>query len=422
VFFRPYWAFLFALFCLAARNFHAAVFTRPPFVGHYLNLNDLLLWIALFAMMFDMFRTRKMLFMPKILFAIFIIVFIGNVQSLFTFGLEEYVLRRIWSTAIFPILFLVSANMVRNEERARLFYWAFFGGAFAAAAQHMVFILSVSYQQMPGISQIRTISYMASGGLFLIISAIFEKQDKSLKGFKLISYYVGIALIALSYILALTRGIYIIGIISVIVFPFLLKGKYVISRKVLKNTAVSLFTLFLVFLGAILLLDFDIIAIVTDRLGSIIDIDAFVSGYETRLIGQQTEIEIWLEGSLIFGIGNTLPPEYLYAYADGSIKALNHVAYATYLAHYGLIGLFVYVFLLPFSTIFIARKYYFKNNMDFGGRIALVAIACALFDFLALAWSSHHLGATSHISGLIYGSIWGLYRSLKGGRTSNEIF
>jgi len=50
VIFRPYWAFLFSLFCLAARNFHAAVYTRTLFFGPYLNLNDLLEWIAIYLL------------------------------------------------------------------------------------------------------------------------------------------------------------------------------------------------------------------------------------------------------------------------------------------------------------------------------------------------------------------------------------
>jgi len=410
VIFRPYWAFLFAFFCLAARNFHAAVFTRTPFAGPYLNLNDLLLWITLFAMVFELIRTRKMVWMPKILFAIFILIIIGDIVSLFKYGTEGFVLRRIWSTAIFPILFLISANIVKNEKRAKLFYWVFFVGAVFAAIQHMIFIKSVTSGDMfVGITEIRIISYTASGGLFLIISAIFVKPDKALNRFRLISYYVGIALIALSYILSLTRGIYVVGILTLVVFPFLLRGKYTIIKGAYKFAIGVFLVLFLV---QILSPNFDFKGILNQRFKSFITKDAFSRAYTTRLVGQKTELDLWTNGIIIFGEGSSLPPEYESAEPEIT-GALYHVAYSTYLAHYGLVGLFLYGFLLPISTILAARKYYFKYTMSYGGKIALIAIACALFDVFSLPTSRHYLFATSHMPGLIYGAIWGLYRSMK---------
>lgn len=408
VIFRPYWAFLFALFCLAARNFHAAVFTRIPIFGPYVNLNDLLLWIAIFAMFFELIRTKKMLWMPKILFAIFLLVFIGDVQSLFKYGTEEHVLRRIWSTAIFPILFLVSANMVKNEERARFFYWALFLGAVFAAVQHMFFIMTATFSEMSaGEAEIRTISYIMSGGYFLIISSFFTQSDKNLKRFKIIFYYIGIALIALSYILSLTRGFYVIGLVSLIIMPFVIKEKHVLSKGAYKLAVISIASLFLV---NILLPNLDMKGILNKRFESFVYKGTFLKSYETRLIGQQTELELWMDGILIFGEGSSLPFEYEFSETEIT-GALYHVAYSTYLAHYGLIGLFIYGILLPIGTIFVARRYYLKYMMDYEGKIALIAIACALFDIFALPWSHHHLFAMTHVSGLIYGAIWGLYRT-----------
>jgi hypothetical protein len=77
------------LFCLSARNFHAAVYTRTEFLGPYLNLNDLLLWIAFFAMVTELFKKGKALWMPKILLAIFALLLIGDLQSLFKYGFIE---------------------------------------------------------------------------------------------------------------------------------------------------------------------------------------------------------------------------------------------------------------------------------------------------------------------------------------------
>lgn len=408
--FRPYWAFLFSLFCIAARNFHAAVFTRTPIFGPYLNLNDLLLWIALSAMFFELIKTRKIFWMPKILFAILILIIIGDIVSLFKYGTEEYVLRRIWSTAVFPILFFVSANMVKNGERAKSFYLAFFFGAVLASVQHMIFIRSATFASMSaGESEIRSISYITSGGLFLVLSSIFVKAGISTKKIKLVLYYIGIALIILSYVLSLTRGIYVIGILSLFIIPFLLKEKNIFSKGAYKFTIIMLLMIFLI---QLILPNLDFKAILNKRFESFIYKSTFSKSYETRLEGQKTELELWTDGILIFGQGSSLPPEYEMANPEIT-GALYHVAYSTYLAHYGLVGLFLYGFAMPISTIFIARRTYSKHFSGYIDRVALIAIFCALFDILALPWSHHHLFATSHISGLIYGSIWGLYRSKK---------
>lgn len=407
--FRPYWAFLFALFCLAARNFHAAVFTRPPIFGPYLNLNDLLLWIALFAMIFEILRTRKMIWMPKILFAIFVLVFIGDIQSLFKYGTEEHVLRRIWSTAIFPILFLVSANMVKNEERAKLFYWALFWGAVVAAIQHMYFIWNVSYHGMAGEAQIRTISYGYSGGLYLVIAAIFIKKEKGMNRLQSIIYFAGIALIGLSYVLNLTRGVYVIAIASLLVLAFLLKREYKAHKTVYNIVLTSILAIFIV---SIIFPNLDVKTILNKRFESFIYKDTFEKAYDTRKMGTRTELELWMNGTIIFGEGSSLPPEHESAEPEIT-GALYHVGYSTYLVHYGLAGLAIYAILLPIMSIAIARRLYGKHLTDYRGRIALIAMTCALFDIFSLPTSHHHILPLSHIIGLIYGAMWGVYRAGK---------
>lgn len=139
VFFRPYWAFLFTVFCLAARNFHAAVFTRPPLLGPYCNLNDLLMWISLLALARWAIQEED-LWAPKVLVAILVINYLGAMQSFFQYGFIADVERPLWATAIFPVMFLVAANFINSHEKARHFYWALFIGALLAAAQHLYFV------------------------------------------------------------------------------------------------------------------------------------------------------------------------------------------------------------------------------------------------------------------------------------------
>jgi membrane associated rhomboid family serine protease len=210
-------------------------------------------------------------------------------------------------------------------------------------------------------------------------------------------------------VLSLTRGIYVVGILSLFIIPFLLKEKSIFSKGAYKFTIIIFLMLFLV---QIILPNLDFKAILNKRFESFIYKETFSKSYETRLEGQKTELELWADGILLFGEGSSLPTEYETANPEIT-GALYHVAYSTYLAHYGIIGLFLYGFAMPVSTIFIAKKVYSKSLSNYGSRIALISIFCSLFDILSLPWSHHHLFATSHISGLIYGSVWGLYHSDK---------
>jgi hypothetical protein len=408
LFFRPYGAFLFSLFCLSARNFHAAVDTRITFLGPYLNLNDLLLWIAFLALIIELLHKRKALWMPKILAAIFALIFIGDLQSLVKYGFIEEVLRRIWSTAIFPILFLVGANLVNDEKRAHSFYWALFLGAVTASIQHMIFIkIATSIQLFSGEAQIRTISYIMSGGLFLVISAIFKEPDKSLGKFKSFLVYFGLALIGLSYVLSLTRGFYLYTFFALLTLPLILRSNIKIPKTVYSLTLVVVLTLFI---AKIISPNLELGQVLNDRFNTFRTKDTFSKSYESRWEGGQTELTLWLNNSsLLLGVGSSLPPEL--ESSDPEITgALYHVAFSTYLAHYGILGILIYGLFLPFLTIKVAKKYFTDHAFTYGGAIVLLAIICSLLDIIGLTWSQHHLSAFTHVQALIYGAMWGLCR------------
>jgi hypothetical protein len=140
--------------------------------------------------------------------------------------------------------------------------------------------------------------------------------------------------------------------------------------------------------------------------------DAFDEAYQTRETGMETELELWQSGTFIWGVGASYPPSLLQSSMDET-GALGHVAFSAYLAHFGLIGFLAYGVFLPLLTILVGRRYYFQHRDDMGGVIAVTAMALALFDFFTLLSSNHYLASSTHVQGLIYGSLWGLSRSLK---------
>jgi hypothetical protein len=414
--FRPRWAFLFIVFGLACRNYDMAVFTRTSLLGEFLNLNDLFVWIALLAMV-RMIWQEGIVWAPKILLLIIAILIVGTLQSFFQYGFDYGVIRAVWACWIFPLMMLVSCNMVKNTRDARLFYWTLFFGSVWAALHHFqymqqqVTIGSVSI----GEGGLRTIAFMSSGGIFLVISAFYFNMWKILKNNILfILWIVALALISISYILSFTRTLWIGAALSAVALFLVFykeRGK-LFSKPVYALAFVVLIFLIFRVTSSFVFTGVDVAESIDERADFMRHEDTFEQAYQTRESGMETELGLWEKGFILWGVGASYPPDL----ADATIAetgALGHVAFSTYLAHFGLIGLLAYGFLLPFFTIRAGRNYYFQHRLDYGGAIAVTAMALALYDMATLLSGHQYLIPTGQVPGLIYGAMWGLTRATR---------
>ena len=413
LFIRPRWAFFFIVFGLSVRHFHMAAFTRIPAFGEYLNLNDLFLWIGVGAMIRMVWKNQRF-WVPNILLAIFCIVLIGTFQVLFLYGFQRDVMQDIWRAWIFAIAFLVSANLIRDNQDARLFFWALFLGSLGAAIQHIFFLhyrLEIFEAQ---VGFLRTISFSMSGGMFLVISALFIDMQKVFRNVYLFLFWVcGVSLIGVSYFLSFTRTWWVGAFMSAASMIILL---YREREKILPRIGYSLVlvaSIVLVFrlTNVFLLPEANLTNVIDERADFVRYEDTFEEAYKTRETGMETELHLWQNGTIIWGAGVCYPPS-LSGSTVEEVGALGHVAFSTYLAHFGLIGLITYGLLLPYLTVTVAKRYFLLHAHDYGGAIAMTAIALAFFDVFTLLSSNHYLASTSQMQGLIYGALWGLSRSL----------
>jgi hypothetical protein len=416
--FRPRYAFFFSVFCLTIRNFQMAIFTRVPYLGEFLNLNDLLLWISLLAMVRIVWRGQK-IWVPNIVLAIIGIITLGAFQTLSNYGFHYLVMRDIWATCIFPLMFIVGANMLRNIQDARLFYWTLFLGSCGAALQHMLSMQSalLSTEVLFGLAGFRNVEFMYSGGIFLVVAAFFVDMRNILKSFTLFIFWsMGISLISISYVLSFTRTIWAGAVMAGISLFFLMfrEHKKVLSR--LAHALPLIVMLILVFqLSLFLFIPSEVTHLIDERADFVRYEDSFEDAFESRETGMATELKLWLDSTIIWGIGTSYPPimheSVLESYEETG--AIGHVAFSAYLVHYGLIGLITYGFLMPFLAIRTGRRYYFRHKHDYGGVIAIIGIALAFFDVFTLGSGFHYLIPKCHVQGLIYGALWGLSRSLE---------
>jgi hypothetical protein len=413
ILYRPRWAFFFIILGLAMRHHSMAVHTRTPLLGEYLNLNDLFLWIGVGAMIREVWSSR--LYIPQILLAILGILLVGDFQVLFQYGFNHLTIRTLWASWIFALMFVVAVNMVRDLRDARLFVWALFLGSVGAALHHLVFVHNETLAAIGLLTEndIRSVHFMYSGGLFLGVGALFIDIRRILqKNYLYILWIVGLSLVGISYVLSFTRTVWLGAPLAGIgLFLATYRAQKQVAAKIGYAIPIIILTIVLFKLTSQFFLPGVEVANMLDERADFVRYeDSFEEAYETRQIGVDTELKLWLDGSIIWGVGSSYDPKIEEeSIANVSYQgALNHVAYSSYLAHFGLIGLLVYGILLPVLTIQIARRYYFRHMYDYGGIVAATAMVLAFFNLVTLASGFHYLVPSVHVQGLIYGAIWGL--------------
>jgi hypothetical protein len=419
IFLRPRYAFFFSVFCFSIRNFQMAIFTRGPYLGEFLNLNDLLMWISLLAMLRIAWQGQR-LWIPNIALTIISIIVLGGFQALIQYGFHYLVMRDIWASCVFPLMFIVGTNMIRNKVDARFLYWTIFWGSCGAALQHILSMQSslLSNELIFGLAGFRNVEFMYSGGIFLVVAAIFIDMRKIMKNLPLFLFWsMGISLIGISYVLSFTRTIWAGAVLAGFsIFILLIKEhKQILSRLghalPLIVMAIIVFRLTI----SIFIPEAEVTTLIDERADFVRYEDSFEEAYESREAGMETELKLWLDGPIIWGIGTSYPPVLHESVLESyeATGAIGHVAFSAYLVHYGLIGLITYAILLPFLAIRTGRRYYFLNKHDYGGVIALTSIALAFFDVFTLGSGHHYLIPKWHVQGIIYGALWGLSRSLE---------
>ena len=410
ILFRPYAGFLFGVFCLSAKNFHVAISTRPTQLGAFLNLSDLLLWIIVFAWLIDTFTKRRTIWLPGVVLLILTVVLTGFVQSVYHQGFSYLVLRKTWAAVILPLALLVGANMVVTSERARGFFITLFWGCVFASLLHIHDAIGLG--QRTALSaryhEVRTIAYIFSGGSYLLVGLVFARHSGRVKGGARILYYGAIALILLSILLSFTRSVWLQMIAGIMVMGLLFPRRFRLNRVIISFGGLLFL---LVIFACCFPRYFDLGQMMAERISESREEQGFRTAYRTRLEGQTAELNLWWRGNLLLGYGSTIPVEYYSVGTHVTGAALGHVGYAIYLTHYGLVGLLVYLIVLPLNTLLRGKCYCQRSAEHYGKMVVMVGIACAMMNLVGCLTSIHYLVPNTHIPGLLLGAVQGLWKS-----------
>ncbi len=183
---KPYKAFLLVVLLLTAGN--AATFnqTRTVTLGSYFNLSDACVLIALTALLFDSLYGRKPLRLPQVVPLLLFVLSIAACQSFYRLGWTYETARAYRWGLQMPIAFLIAANLVTSEARAKQLLGVLLCGAILAIMQHLFFISrvwSLRSLNMQNYRLIRTIAYKGGGmsAAFLLTGLIWKVPTGILK-------------------------------------------------------------------------------------------------------------------------------------------------------------------------------------------------------------------------------------------------
>lgn len=271
------------------------------------------------------------------------------------------------------------------------------------------------------VGEMRTVSYNTSAaGVFagfLVYSAAVNRRY--------FSHTAGLVILAMSVIACfgtLSKSDWVPLFLSILaVVWFTPKELRIYSWRALFTSGLWSFgTLFFGFLLAWTVLHVDMIAIVKDRLASLLQpLEAPTGPYISRWLGIKYEISIWLHSTIIFGAG--FGSVELFRLMTGAEAGFAHNTFTNMLAQAGIAGLASLVSALIICYR-LGKRMVLSNNGDLRAIGALAVVAafyCVLTSILTMGLAGERLGI---FFGIVVGMAIKCYRFYDDNYEEYEVF
>jgi hypothetical protein len=409
---RPYKAFLLAVLLLTAGNVKTFNQTRTSLLGPYLNLGDACLLVALVALFFDKFRSKRRLRLPLVVPVLLFVLTIAACQSFWWLG-WTYETARAYRWALqTPLAFLIGANLVSTPARAKGLIGALLCGAVLAAVQHLYYVWA-GWRPMnqQAYAAIRTIAYWGGcmSSAFLVTAVIWKLPANMWK--KIAFLTVGVLFLTTVF-LNQTRSLWFATAGAAICLLVLFKIRNRIIHVTKLGIIVVLTVLTMALVSHYVMPGLDVLDITISRINLLFEGTARSIHIGTRERAFKAEMASWLNGTLIFGRGLCFFQTIRNPENETKHIAFGHLGYVTYLSQMGLIGLLAYGFYFPLTVLRDARFLWWHGGdpmLRYLGLLGTASILCLSIMFLM---SSCFLG-DYFAPCVLYGSMWLLARSQK---------
>ncbi len=416
-FFNRYHAFLFGTLCLSSLNNFSASNTRTS-LGPYFNLYDAIIVVLVFCFVIDLFSKRKYVrFAPKIILLLLIAILIGfikgSLESSLYFSVRYEVLRELRWALNLPILVLVAANFIDNEERAIHLLKVLFIGGVIASLQHFLIAFdagNISATDRTGTELIRNIGFGFSPVAYFVVAAIVKSKPVFGTSSRARLFWgLGIALFCASVIFNQSRSLWIAVAVSPWIIALIIRETRSVIRITMVTVTAAVFFIFLLPLASPQIGDF-VENVLFWRLELLTDQDKFDQTSITRKRVFEVEGRDWLEGDRIFGNGFAYH-YFRYSYGhNASYVAWGHLGYIAYLSRFGLFGFIAYAIALPSMGIWQARRIYLSATNNLLASFALLACTSFVVDGITFAMSGSYLSFGTTTPSLLFGAVFGFVK------------
>lgn len=410
-FIKPYKAFIVVTFFTIALDSASLTYTRTTLLGPYFNANDAFLLITFTATMSYCVALRNKIHLPEIVKYMVAVLIVGFIQSLYVCGEPTYEIIRAmrWAIAM-PLYFIFSATIADDEKKVKPLLIAILFGSLFSVLQHILFVTSrIEMYVMPeiDIGHFRTLAFSNPGIWLLLAGIVWIPKIKFIYRPFL---YIAAVLFAVSVVLNQTRSIWISSIAALPITIFMFKQKDYCKKSVIiiMYTSILVFGVFQVI--SHILPDIKTGDIILQRLEPYTEQDRRYEATFDRQMDFKLEVEEWMKGTLIFGRGLSYFTSESYADDDSGDVAWGHLGHITTLAQLGLIGLFVYSYLLPIAIVKYSKKLW-QFATDETKYLGLLAGVCMISSWICFIMSGSFL---SHnvTAGIIYGSTYRQARNI----------
>jgi hypothetical protein len=408
---------------LTAGNTAAFNQTRSVILGPYFNLSDSCVLVALMALLFDKLRSKKSLSIPFVVPVFLFVLTIAACQSFWKLGWTYETARAYrWGIQL-PIAYFIGANLVTSEARAKQLVGVLLTGAILAAIQHLI-ISSVFWNlaslNMQSYHRMRTIAYKG-GSLFtaFLLSGVIWKVPRGIlrKG---LSAITGVLFLA-TLLLAQSRSVWLATLGAVPCLLVLLKRR----NRVMNIMRLGIIVVLMVFATAWVcehvMPGLDISDMVIDRVKLLVKRDTMGVHMGTRERAFKTEMNSWMDGTLIFGRGLYFYQTVRNPESYAKRIAFGHLGYITYLSQMGLIGLVAYGLYFPLKILQDGRWLWRYGELPIIRYMALLGTASIICLSIMFIMSSSFLNLGYFAPGVLYGSMWSLARTRKETTAINDV-
>ncbi len=395
--FRPYWAFLFAIFISLALSIPTLTSTRIQELGPYFELGDACLVVMIMACLWE--KKRGLIF-PAPALILFAVLTMGFLNSLFHLGLTYAVLRALRWAITFPMMIFLTANLVQDESKVKSLLLLLIAAVITAEVQHLLWVTQGS-KLTEDVGLLRTIAFVRPGSDVWLLAGFYNIAGRIPHPW--LQTALG-ALFLTANVTHQTRSI-ALGFMGGLVGYYLwfLKGPNAFRWQRFKGVLA-------VFIIGLLLM-------------AMAGFTAFIVGYGERLAqtverGEDTESRVrglkiglndWLDGNPLIGRGLN----YYYKIHKEAILRKEEVAwgdlgYVAYLSQLGLIGFLAYGVWLPLAVILRARRLMQQPQAPPEiVHLAALTGACFIYFPLMNIFSGSFL-SVHYLSGILVGGVWGI--------------